>query len=334
MRFSFREEPNILIDDCYETLIQLLAVKNSPQTKIGDSGICRYCGQDDRKLFRKVAHTFPEGLGNKYFFSKDECDQCNELFSEYDDALCKSVGSLLTIFGIKSKDNKVRQTGRTKGSHNFKHGTEQVIFKLLDVKDNVQTPHGTAISSDGGKISVSIPTPDENFVPRYAYKCLIKAALAIMPEKELNKFKCLKTWLLTKDDDADFPFLDVGLAIRTEFDVKEMLSATLLKRKSPGSKIPHMLFVFCIGPICWQLYLPPDCEDKNCGLQFFGFINLNWTLSLDDKTGATKEISYPMPIHMDWRSKDAVKVPIENVILVIDGNETKKLFVDLRIMEP
>jgi hypothetical protein len=339
MRGEQKEAPNVLIDNDYETLVYLLAVQNLEQSKIGTNGSCRFCGKDDRKLFRNEAHTFPEGLGNKWFFSQDECDQCNTLFSAYDDALCKSVGALLTILGVKGKGNKVRQTGRSSGSHNIKYvsenTSERAVITVLDVDNNVKPPTDLAFRFfEGRQVSILVPTPIEVFVPRYAYKCLVKMALAIMPETELHKFECLKTWLLNKDDDADFPFLDVGLSIRTEFDVEEMMSATLLKRKSPNANLPYMIFVFCVGPICWQIDLLPDHEDENCGLVFFGFLNLSWALSFSDQTGCPKEIGYPRPIHMDWRSRKTVPVPISNVTPFINENKQVKYFVSLRKMEP
>src|SRR5688572_26703689 len=74
------------VDGRYDILNRVDAV-SGPRIFVGSSGVCRYCGETRAALFRKKAHTFPEFLGNRRVFSRDECDACNQLFSAYETEL-------------------------------------------------------------------------------------------------------------------------------------------------------------------------------------------------------------------------------------------------------
>lgn len=90
----------------YEVLTHVQAARGDDKLYIGTRGACRYCGCTAPTLFATEAHTFPEGLGNRWVFSRDECDQCNEFFSKYETALAASIGAFLTFGGVKGKDQR------------------------------------------------------------------------------------------------------------------------------------------------------------------------------------------------------------------------------------
>jgi hypothetical protein len=103
------------LQELYEVIAEVQGSVGEDKLVLGQPGRCRYCDSSDPKSFANVSHTFPEGLGNKWIASADECDDCNRLFARYDDALAKSVAPTLSVGGTKGKGNKVRQTGRTGG---------------------------------------------------------------------------------------------------------------------------------------------------------------------------------------------------------------------------
>ena len=89
---------------------------------------CRYClRQEPATCFKKIAHAIPECLGNRTLISHDECDHCNDRFSQtIEDHLDKFTQPLRTVLGIKgkngvpvfkSRDGKLRVELNAKARH-------------------------------------------------------------------------------------------------------------------------------------------------------------------------------------------------------------------------
>jgi hypothetical protein len=123
----------------YVLLRQVKGCIGGRRTVLGQRGVCRYCSGRDPKTFRKIAHTIPEALGNKWIISADECDACNAAFSLYEDALSNSVSPLLTLGGTVGKGNKVRQTVRIAGDAIITRNRRglSILTKSADPKEHV-----------------------------------------------------------------------------------------------------------------------------------------------------------------------------------------------------
>jgi hypothetical protein len=303
----------------YEILHVIRGSARDGKHTLGDNGKCRFCDETARRFFRNASHTFPQGLGNKWIFSADECDRCNALFGKYDDALCKSVALLLTIGGVKGKGGKTRQTGRSEGSHNFRHqtvdGEVHIKTELFNKSKNIDIPQGTSFTFvvagdsifDGAvlkRFPAPIPTPVEKFIPRYAYKCLVKMGFALIPNDELHNFTKLKKWLQTPDDNCDFPFLDVGISTGSLSNPPEVVGAVIFRRRQAAANRPEYIFCFCAGSICWQIELRSDSPDADPSLIKFGQMNVDWTMfPRDDDTRMVDR--FTIPRHFDLKSNMA-----------------------------
>ena len=322
----------------YEVLCAVRGCTRDGIRKLENKGKCRFCDETACDFFRKKSHTFPEGLGNKWITSADECDKCNALFGIYDDALCKSVGPLLTIERVKGKGGKIRQTGRSEGSHNFKYetsdGKSSIKTELMNKSKNIEIPEGTSItfivdpdSSFDGAIIKRIPVPAEKFVPRYAYKCLVKMGFALIPHGELNNFTKLKKWLQAPDDNCDFPFLDVGISTGSLSDPPEVLAAVILRRRQGAIVSPEYIFWFCAGSICWQIELRSDSSDANLPPVKFGLINFDWIMCQQDDDTRTFN-RFTTPHHFDWKSGVAEPIPISAICHIHSPTEGNSFEVD------
>src|SRR5690554_6638537 len=66
---------------------------------------CALCGYGkDKVTFKKKSHLLPEALGNKKYFSNEECDACNERFGEeYEDPLAVMLNFQRTFLGVRGK---------------------------------------------------------------------------------------------------------------------------------------------------------------------------------------------------------------------------------------
>lgn len=266
---------------------------------------CRFCGSENPKNFRKKAHLLPEGLGNKWLFNRDECDDCNEKFGQYESDLCASVGSLLTIGGVKGK-KRVRQTGSTKSGHTIRHKRSAEGGRHLSYRMKLEdrTVQGTQISFlPDQKMVLTYPSPREKFVPINAYKALAKIGFSLLPETYLREYSKLSAWINVPSSLEAFPFLDVGISVGSLGNSPGIASASLLKRRSGLDDIPHAIAVICCGSICWQLDLMADTLDDGCDLIPFGFLNLNWKSILG--TGTEKlDIEYTSPTHFDLKGRE------------------------------
>ena len=107
-----------------------------------------------------------------------------------------------------------------------------------------------------------IPTANELFVPRFAYKALVKVGLAILPDDFLQSHSMLLRWVGSKEEKEDFPFLDVTIRLDSLTKAPPIVAATVLEpeQQSAGT---DLVLVVTAGSICWQLALkadPKDCD--------------------------------------------------------------------------
>ncbi len=133
----------------YTLLAEIKGSIGGARATLGTKGKCRYCGETNPAQFRQKAHTFPEALGNKWIVSLDECDNCNQIFSKYEDAIVKAIGPFLTLGGVKGKSKRIRQTGRSQGNASLvrRDGTDSPgIFAHAN---NADPASHVAVTPDG-----------------------------------------------------------------------------------------------------------------------------------------------------------------------------------------
>lgn len=282
----------------------------------------------------------PEGMGNKWLFSLDECDNCNSKFSRYEGNLCASVGPILTLGGTQGKGNRVRQTGRSRGSHNIKHldqdGKRRISINMLDMENQIEPPLGSAVTFGmDGRMELLTPAPDEKFVPRLAYKALAKIGLSILPDKNRSEFSKLMEWVNRIEDNADFPFLDVGISVGSLGNAPPLVSATLLRRNSLALPRPAIVFILVAGSLCWQIDLMPDTLDDFVEIATFGCINIKWTAVVGPSGSEQIRIEYSKPKHFDWSEQVSCSGVIQAIRYLHNSRTNQaKISVEWRKMEP
>ena len=142
---------------------------------------CRFCGKQGPDVtFLKEAHALPEMVGNKTLLSLHECDACNELFGrtiEYQ--FGRWTGFQRTTSAVTGK-NGVPQYHSKDGNVRWDVGAEgaNIVFKgdLGPVK----------VDFEGRKVTISGEV--QPYIPRFAYKCLVKMALSVIPEEDVAHF--------------------------------------------------------------------------------------------------------------------------------------------------
>src|ERR1017187_3995244 len=157
---------------------------------------CRFCGKQKPEVsFRKKAHALPELVGNHVLVSLHECDSCNELFGRtIEDSFAKWTAFQRLVSGIggkrgvpsyKSKDRKV-ECDANKGSLN-------VVLK----------DESTSVDFDPVSRRLTMTGDIQPHIPRFAYKCLVKMALSVMPDEDVMNFRAALEWLRLEDPAQD-----------------------------------------------------------------------------------------------------------------------------------
>jgi hypothetical protein len=220
---------------------------------------CRFCGKQGPDVtFLKEAHALPEMVGNKTLFSLHECDACNELFGrtiEYH--FGRWTGFQRTTSAVTGK-NGVPQYQSKDGNVQWDVGAEgaNIVFKgdIGPVKVDVE----------GRKVTISGEV--QPYIPRFAYKCLVKMALSVMPEEDVAHFAYAFPWLREVDPAKDrHPggFFRVMQSFTNGFKPFRWPTYILLRRKNDGDEIPHYSFVLAWGNYSHQIFIPFSAKDAH-----------------------------------------------------------------------
>lgn len=222
---------------------------------------CRFCGKDEGEVtFKKIAHVFPESIGNNALASNYECDICNQYFgntieNEYANFfnLYHSIMQIDGKGGIPKCRFKVPCTLRTDKCAKycieifFQNG-RPIIRKCEEVDDKY-------IKLNPANSSFTISKPVGTHCPIAVFKAIVKMALTVMPVEELPLFTETINWIL-EPDHVNF-FNEKKLLVRYQmipgFHVTKYPHYFLFRRKKDVWDKPYMLFHLTYG--CFSLLI-------------------------------------------------------------------------------
>lgn len=161
------------------------------KTILCDSGErkCRFCGRKEGVVtFDKEAHALSNLISNNRIFSLYECDECNgKIFTVQESNYAEYMKLRHTL----------SQTHGKRGVPSYKPDSKS--FSRIDVKGEFITK----MKEDEDPIAVIDETKNiihykgkRTYVPIMVYKCLLKMALTIIPEKELPYVKNAMDFLM------------------------------------------------------------------------------------------------------------------------------------------
>jgi hypothetical protein len=322
------QTPKDNLHERYRPLVQVQGSLGKPRVDLGEKGRCRFCDRTEGITFRKEAHTFPQGLGNRWVFSRDECDACNSLFSVYEDALIKCVSPFLTLGGVKGKSNKIRQTGRSAGRSVIARRDGAGLPKLTMVVKDAEISEHLRVDPLSRHFQAKMPVAPVPFKPRYAYKALAKMGFALLPPSEIQHYRKLREWLLNPGDSLDFSCLEVALSLASVGNAPPLIAGTLLQRINPADPIPYLVFVLSAGSLCFQIDLMSDNLEDHLPHTPVGAIKIRWVNILGDESGNEKvKVVYSDPVFMNWASASETAPPVEYFTMNFDTETLRGSFV-------
>ncbi|CCN38203.1 hypothetical protein VIBNISO65_830016 [Vibrio nigripulchritudo SO65] len=216
---------------------------------------CRFCGKNEPDVtFRTIAHAVPEFLGNKQLILRNECDACNEFFSNnLEDHLDKFTKPYRTSAQIKGKKKVPSNKSKDKRTRfDFKPGDKSIIVSPEDSEL-------TDIDKENKTLTYKFEI--EPHIPAAVYKCLVKIGLSVIEESELDNFEYTIRWILTKDHSVEFlnPLLLTQSFVPGPRPNRE-LAVLVLKKRDLVSTKPSYLLVVGFGNVVFQLILPSSLD--------------------------------------------------------------------------
>ena len=272
------------------------------KTYIGSKGKCRYCGKTaENTKFSKVAHSLPELIGNKFLFSMDECDECNEYFDKnLENNLANFLGVSRTICQVRGKKGIPKYKSKS-GERIEVIGRDLLIIEnqdssLINVNENTET--------------MSILAEDRTYVPIQVYKCFVKMAISIFPEKELLTYRqCIK-W--ARFNQKPYNFNNSLLKMHMFFipgNIQRPITITLNKRIGDKKKYPNLTCFINFDNYIFYFVIPSfGKEDKYLDVNSLNFIVPNNVDLTSEKPVKVENIA-----HMKYKEGWNEQIPLEEI---------------------
>ena len=218
---------------------------------------CRFCGNAEPTVsFKKRAHAISELCGSHHLLTDYECDTCNNKFSKYERQFSQFMLFYHSILGVEGK----------KGVPNYqrdRNGTTGVSNEggIASIRSQVNEEPIFKIKRKDGKFIVS---GTRTYVPIDVYLALLKMALTVMPESEMQYLQGSLKFLT--DESVQIPeSLQVAMRIYLGgMNVIRPASVQLYKRKSSSTgNFPAYLFALSYSNFTFQMYLPGCSLDSH-----------------------------------------------------------------------
>jgi hypothetical protein len=149
---------------------------------------CYFCGKTKgQTTFRQDAHLIPECIGNRNILSLHECDECNRLFSHFDNALAAYIGPVRCFWRITTK----------KGRPNFKdpHTNLKINNATKTIMVTSRQEGDPEFTIDEANNTLKLSLKKEGYIPVLAFKALVKIGISLLEEEEVEQFSTTIDWL-------------------------------------------------------------------------------------------------------------------------------------------
>lgn len=242
---------------CYEfTFIDRIDVGNKIYIGKNESLTCRFCERDEsRTTFSDIAHAIPEAIGNRRVILTEECDECNQLFSQsIEDSFDKYTKPFRIMSGIKGK--------RSVPSYKTRDKLARVDVDRFKKIVKIDGQHPNIFTSNTITNEHEIKLERDPYVPLNVYKAMLKMALSLLPNEKKIDFAVHFNWLMSRGDTNFFkpyPILIEEICFGPSFGMGS-LAALLIRKDSASIENPYALFVLVFGSFMLQISIPKSNE--------------------------------------------------------------------------
>lgn len=256
MRIYIAKEDRVFAEkllEGYEPYVyQGTAEKNLAESKKLKREIvnCRFCKKDRTQTsFKQDTHLISKLLGNKHYYSNDECDQCNQLFRLYENDLANYLGTM-RVFDHFVKDIKAPGFESANGNIRIKKLPSEVILlgQQKDIND-------IQVNFNSGEAKVNIHS--QQYRPDYVYRALVKMGFSALPEIDINKYYTGIKILLAQKNPPETHYLKKIVIVETDLTLAKPF-IQIFKKKIDCKKIQYPQHIVCLyaGRLMFQFFLP------------------------------------------------------------------------------
>lgn len=231
---------------------------------------CRFCDKCEPEVsFHKLAHAFPESIGNHALATYYECDECNSFFGK---VLENNYNQFFGFFhnvlqisgkrGIPSCNYKVPCEKRDESCSEYciRMGIDEKGRPFIKQCKNVNSQY-ISLKKD----SILIQKPIGKCVPIAVYKTLVKMALTVMPQEELPLFSETISWI-REEKQRNF-YKNCRLLIRYKmipgYNITKYPHYVLYKRRKDVWNKPYILFNLTYGCYSLLIEVPRNNSEGN-----------------------------------------------------------------------
>lgn len=222
---------------------------------IGDSNVCAICGKSKAQgaTFKNSSHVLPASLGNKWIFTKNECDTCNKLFGlEFEDNLAKMLLPDRVLYGIPKRHGLPSLCDNSYNTEFIVEKKNNVRILNVSCDENVFSP----ISINEGKIELDIPT--QSYYPDKAVKAIVHSFWLSIDESIQKENQSILSWL--KGNFDIFPIYYYNCIIPQIDD--DQLSFIIYKKISDLEKLSNFICILRVAMNTLIFEIPDTLQKK------------------------------------------------------------------------
>lgn len=298
--------------------MDVLAVHPShkPKLRPRPQRVCRFCGEQMPKVsFRREAHILSQLLGNRNWISDMECDDCNGLFSVYENDLANFIGITRTL-GYYAGSGGIPKYKAPDGSLELgKLETEGLERRLRLV---VKGDSAVSFNEKDGEFTLHVAK--HTYTPLNAYKALLKTAYMLLPQSELSHYTAINNILRTPKHDSSLqgsPFFRfIGYFLPGNPLPSPVMFCYKKRAEYAQENYPDRVFVVYFQNYIYQLFLP-FCTLDDWIYKGPGEVKLPRAMPWVDRKWI-EQFEKPIAHNLDMSSNQAVKGEEQRITLVYD----------------
>lgn len=300
------ENPSKDLTDLYGDFLKKYQVNTvgKSRIKIGEKNkekrICRFCSNNNNPItFNSKAHAISEALGNKTVIIFDECDRCNNEFSEtIEPHVIQYLSLFRTVFGVKGKGGNKKIKGKNFTMYN--DGQVNIHFNRIDDRPND--------SEENYNLKLNLQEP---IIFQNVYKSFCKYFLSVIDGNLLIHFEDTIKWIKGEIEIYNLPKI-AELTTYDYFTLQPVLSYYI--RKDDDVSIPFAVCKFVFTCRVFVFIIPfsnrdsldftNESEFKHYWKTFKPFNkNKNWGFN-DYSNSMPKDFTINLSHEINQKSKD------------------------------